>query len=71
MPDDEAPTREQLLEARKGIVAQLDELNFRATAIGFARHGGGPPDYESLIAEFQQELREIDALLNGTQLPDG
>jgi hypothetical protein len=69
MSDEEPPTREQLVEARKGIIAQLDELNFRATA-PFARRDGGPPDYSGLIAEFQEQLREIDAILNGGDLPD-
>ncbi|HEX5181527.1 MAG TPA: hypothetical protein VFW19_00105 [Allosphingosinicella sp.] len=68
MPDDDAPTREQLVAAREAIIAQLDELSFRAEGIGSLH--GAPPDYQDLIAEFQQELREIDALLDGTKLPD-
>jgi len=63
MPSDEEPSlRRQLIEARTRIIAQLDELHYRATAIGFARRGG-PPDYRDVIAELQGELREIDALL--------
>jgi hypothetical protein len=62
--DAEPPLREQLVEARKRIIAQLDEMNFRATAAGFARRGGGPPDYGGLIAELEGELREINAILD-------
>jgi hypothetical protein len=63
----EPPLRDQLIEARKRIIAQLDEMNFRATALGFARRGG-PPDYRGLIGELENELREIDAIL-GTEDP--
>ncbi|HEX4739155.1 MAG TPA: hypothetical protein VH331_16515 [Allosphingosinicella sp.] len=61
MPDEE-PMKEDLVGARERIIAQLDELNFRANA-SWSRTGG-PPDYGGLIAELQEELREIDALLN-------
>lgn len=63
--DEEPPTREALVEARERIVAQLDELDFRANAKGFARHGGGPPDYRDVIAELREELRQIEEILNG------
>lgn len=60
----EPPLREQLIEARKRIIAQLDEMNFRGTAAGFARRGVGPPDYGALVVELEGELREINAILD-------
>ena len=63
--DAEPPLRAQLVEARDRIIAQLDEMSFRATAAGFARRGGGPPDYSGLAAELEGELREINAILEG------
>lgn len=69
MPSDEEPSiRRQLIEARTRIIAQLDELDYRATAIGFSRFGGSP-DYRDVIAELQGELREIDALLGNEAAP--
>lgn len=68
--DAEPPLRDQLIEARQRIIAQLDEMNFRPTAQGFARRGGGPPDYGSLIAELEDELREINALLGSEDSPN-
>ena len=62
-PSDEPPTREELVKARERIIAQLDEMDFRANAAGFARRGGGPPDYSGLTAELQEELREINEIL--------
>jgi len=44
-------------------MAQLNEIEFRATAAGFGRRGGGPPDYRNVYAELQSELNEINALL--------
>jgi hypothetical protein len=55
--------RNELLDARARISAQLDELYFRATASGFARRGG-PPDYRQVYAELQKELDEIDQILS-------
>jgi hypothetical protein len=64
MADDEEPSlRQQLIEARAKIIAQLEELSFRTHA-SFARRGGGPPDYTSVIAQLEAELREIDSLLD-------
>jgi hypothetical protein len=66
-PSEEPPLEDQLIEGRKKIIAQLDELNLRATA-----RGRGPwarqPDYRSIIAELEDELREINAIL-GTEDP--
>ncbi|HEY0311109.1 MAG TPA: hypothetical protein VGC56_01295 [Allosphingosinicella sp.] len=52
--------RQQLLDARATIVAQLDAMDFRTVATSAQ---GGPPDYRGLTAQLQEELREIDALL--------
>jgi hypothetical protein len=60
----DAALRSQLVDARDKIIAQLDELNYLATAKGFARHGGGPPDYRPIAAELEQQLREICAILD-------
>ncbi len=62
---DEASMREQLVEARAKIIAQLDEMRFRANVVNNVadREGGGPPDYRSVFAELQAQLREIDTLL--------
>jgi hypothetical protein len=63
--DPEPSLREQLIEARAKIIAQLDELQFRSFIADPARRGdGGPPDYRSIYAELEGQLREIDALLD-------
>ena len=62
----EPPIRQQLIVARERIIAQLDEIGFRAT--GHPGNGGSPPDYSSVIAELEGELRDIDDLLNGDDL---
>ncbi|HEX5182887.1 MAG TPA: hypothetical protein VFW19_07010 [Allosphingosinicella sp.] len=69
MPDEAPPIREQLVEARRTIAAQLDELNFRASRPRMPGREGGPPDYGGLIAELQDQLREIDALLDDGDSP--
>ena len=61
-PDGEPPLRDQLVEARKRIIAQLDELVDRATVPEVAP-GVGHPDYRSVIAELEDELRQINAIL--------
>jgi hypothetical protein len=60
----DAALRQELVLARGRIIAQLDELDYRSTAIGFPRRGG-PPDYRPVIAELESELREINELLAG------
>ena len=60
MPAPEPPMREQLLDARARIVAQLDEMDFRTIA---SCAEGGPPDYRALAAQLREDLREIDAIL--------
>jgi hypothetical protein len=62
-------TRNQLIEAREKLIAQLDELEFRATAAGFGQRGGGPPDYREVYGELKNELREIDELLESDDAP--
>jgi hypothetical protein len=66
--DAEPPMRDQLVEARERIIAQIDEMNFRSR--GFQYVGRGPPDYRGLIAELEGELREIDKLLGDDDSPD-
>jgi 3-oxoadipate enol-lactonase len=51
--------KDQLFEARGKIVAQLDELKYRASTPGIGRRGG-PPDYGDVVAELEKELREIN-----------
>jgi hypothetical protein len=52
------PMRKQLVEARERIVAQLDAIKLRSYGSIY------PQDYRGLVAELEQELREIDGLLN-------
>ncbi|MGZ5778034.1 MAG: hypothetical protein ACXWJC_06375 [Croceibacterium sp.] len=63
--DEEPSMREQLVKARAKIIAQLDEMRFRANVVNNIadREGGGPPDYRSVFGELQAQLREIDTLL--------
>lgn len=58
----DAELRRQLIEARSRITAQLDEIRFRVLS-GNPHGGGGPPNYESIVVEFQDELSEINRLL--------
>jgi hypothetical protein len=59
----DAETRSQLLEARKTIVAQLNDLEFRVTG----RTGGwrrrGPQDAGDVYEVLEDELRQINELL--------
>ena len=59
----DATLRAELVKARERIIAQLDEIEFRATAKGIARRGG-PPAYGLIYAELRNQLREIDELLD-------
>jgi hypothetical protein len=67
MSDDEAPTRDQLLEARENIKAQL--TNLRAGNHSPGKGWSAGRDYDSLIATFEQELEEIDAILGIGESP--
>ena len=62
----DAPLREQLIEARKAIVAQIDEL-IDLERFSYKRR---PPDCRDVYAELQDQLREIDELL-GTSRNEG
>lgn len=55
----DASLRKQLIEARKVILAEIDELECRAKTPA----KGGPPDYRGPYAELQKQLHEIDELL--------
>ena len=54
--DHEPPRREQLKEARRNIMEQLDLLR-RPSGYGLV------PDDQTLIVTLESELREIEALL--------
>ncbi|MEO5773348.1 MAG: hypothetical protein ABIQ32_04425 [Sphingomicrobium sp.] len=55
--------RAELVEARERILAQLGEIEFRSTAKGFGRHGGGPPAYGQVYTELKEQLRQLNELL--------
>lgn len=55
--------RSQLIEARKNILSQLDELKVRAIGIGRTIQDA-PPRYRSVIAELESQLNEINLLLD-------
>jgi hypothetical protein len=63
----EPPLREQLVEAREHIRAQLDAMRFRTAPSG-AREGG-PPDYRAVAGELEGQLDEIEALLANWDSP--
>jgi hypothetical protein len=67
-PGEEPPLRDQLVEGRKRIIAQLDELYMRASA-----RGRGPwarqPDYRNIITQLEDQLREINTLLGDEDSP--
>ena len=59
---DEPSLRDQLIDARTTIIAQLSELSERSVSgLNSARHL--PPNYASLITELEQQLIEIEKLL--------
>ena len=59
--------REQLLEARRNLSRQLEILESPATVAG----RGLPPDNRALIAELQQQLREIEEAIAKLGSADG
>ena len=60
MAEDDEPLRRQLIAARAKIRRQLEIMASPGSAIYKV---GGPPDFDPQIAELQNELREIEALL--------
>ena len=56
-------TKSQLIEARKAIIAQMDELEFRVTARMGAWRRRGPQDAGDVYDVLKEELRQIDELL--------
>ena len=64
----EPPLRKQLVEARANIIEQLFQLRFPASR--GLMPGINPPDNRSIIAELEDELREIEALLGGEETPE-
>jgi len=59
--DEEPSMREQLIKARAKIIKQLDDLKLPPNAGGRLPF---LPDYRSVRAELEAELREIDVLLD-------
>lgn len=66
----EPPLRDKLVEARKKIVAQLEAMDFRLQARAFQRLAGGLPDHHGIVAELEEQLREIDAAFDSEDSPD-
>jgi hypothetical protein len=56
-------TRRQLVEARKTIIAQLDELEFRVTGKSGAWRRRGAQDTGDVYDVLREELRQIDEIL--------
>lgn len=69
MPLD-ADTRQQLVEARETIIAQLDELEFRVTERKGAWRRRGPEDAGDVYDQLKQELSEIEQLLGANDGED-
>jgi hypothetical protein len=59
--------RDQLIDARARIAAQLDDIDFRVKAGGGweRRQGVRLPDYTNVAAQLQEQLREINSILDG------
>src|SRR6266498_4043865 len=62
----DATTRRQLVEARKKIIAQLDELEFRVTGNSGAWRRRGPQDAGDVYDELKHELGKINQLLEAS-----
>jgi hypothetical protein len=58
--------RDQLIEARTKIAAQLDDIDFRVkSGTGWERRQGlCLPDYADVAANLQEQLREINSILD-------
>lgn len=64
MPLDDA-TKQQLVEARRTIMSQLDDLEVRwKGGRSCAWHLRGPEDAGDVYDQLSQELREINELLD-------
>lgn len=65
--------KEQLVEARERLIAQLDDIDFRVKGAGGweRRRGVGLPDYADVAAELQSQLREIDSILDNKDATNG
>jgi len=61
----DAMTERQLVEARKRILAQLDELQFRVSGNAGAWGRRGPQDRGDIYDVLKSELDEINRLLEG------
>lgn len=59
----DASTRRQLAEAKEGIIAQLDELEFRMTGQHGVWRRRRPNDVGDAYDQLKDELRQINELL--------
>jgi hypothetical protein len=66
----DATTRRQLVEARKKIISQLDELEFRVSGNSGAWRRRGPHDAGDAYDELKHELHEINELLGRDRTDD-
>lgn len=60
---EEQSLRQQLIDARASIVAQLDKMYHPVMQYAVK----GPPDFSSQIAELEGQLRDINELLNASE----
>jgi len=58
----DASTRRQLVEAKQAIIAQLDELEFRASGESGAWERRGPHDAGDVYNQLKGELAPINEL---------
>ena len=67
MPQQETPSRQELLDACENIRRELDELHRRfAATIGYPS-----PDDRALVATLENELKELTEALAGMDAPNG
>ena len=55
--------REQFVEARRTIIAQLDQLEFRVVGNSGGWRRRGPQDAGDIYDALKKELREVNELL--------
>ena len=67
----EPTMREQLIEARRRIISELDLLYARSSPGGTTALWRGQPDYRTAYQALQRELHEIDELLGESDAGPG
>ena len=65
----DAAFREQLTEARKRIIAQIEEIEFRVKSSDYHTRNG-PPGFGDVYTELENQLREINELLHPNEQQD-